>query len=62
VQAWWNSDPHGSIVLIWKNPDEPPAIEIVNIGEPKRDVVEYDGILGVRWKVKVEDKFRSEIT
>ena len=62
VQAWWNADPRGSIVLIWKNPAEPSAIEIVNIGESKRDVIEYDGVLGVRWKVKDEGKSQSQTT
>jgi hypothetical protein len=36
--------------------------EIVNIGESKRDVIEYDGVLGVRWKIKDEDKSQSQTT
>jgi CRISPR-associated protein Cas2 len=60
VEAWWNAEPRGSIVLIWKNPAEPSAIEIVNIGEAKRDVIEYDGVLGVRWKVKDDGKSQSK--
>ena len=59
-EAWWNAEPCGSIVLIWKNPAEPSAIEIVNIGQSKRDVIEYDGVLGVRWKVKDDDKSQSQ--
>jgi hypothetical protein len=34
--------------MIWKNTAEPLEVEIRNLGEPKRDVVEYDGILGIR--------------
>jgi CRISPR-associated protein Cas2 len=56
LEEWWNADARGSIVLIWKNPAEPSSIEIVNIGEPKREVIEYDGVLGVRWKAKDEGK------
>jgi hypothetical protein len=52
VEAWWNAESRGRIVLIWKNPAKPSTIEIVNIGESKRDVIEYDGVLGVRWKVR----------
>jgi len=53
VEAWWNAEPR-------ENPAEPSAIEIVNIGEAKRDVIEYDGVLGVRWKVKDDGKSQSQ--
>jgi CRISPR-associated protein Cas2 len=59
IEEWWNAEPRGSIVLIWKNPAEPFSIQIINIGEPKRDVVEYDGVWSIRWRVKDEGKCDS---
>lgn len=56
VEDWWSADPHGSIVLIWKNPAAASAIEIRNLGEAKRRVIEYDDILGVQWTHKEGDK------
>lgn len=59
VEEWWNADPRGSLVLIWKNPAEPSAIEIKNLGEAKRDIIEYEGVLGVRWKNEDDGKMPS---
>lgn len=50
LQGWWEAEPRGSMVLMWKNPAEPLSIEIRNFGAPKREIVEYDGVLGLRRK------------
>jgi CRISPR-associated protein Cas2 len=47
IEEWYAAEPIGSIVLIWKNPKEPLAIEIRNLGTPKREVIVYDEVLGV---------------
>jgi CRISPR-associated protein Cas2 len=60
VERWWNAEPRGSIVMIWKNTAEPLEVEIRNLGEPKRDIVEYDGILGVRCRVGEDSKLTPE--
>jgi CRISPR-associated protein Cas2 len=57
VERWWNDEPRGSIVMIWKNTAEPSEIEIRNLGEPKRDVVEYNGILGLRSRIGEDPGF-----
>jgi CRISPR-associated protein Cas2 len=60
VERWWKDEPRGSIVMIWKNTAEPLDIEIRNLGEPKREVVEYDGILGLRRGLGAGSKLIAE--
>jgi CRISPR-associated protein Cas2 len=60
VERWWNDEPCGSIVMIWKNTTEPLAVEIRNLGEPRRDVVEYDGILGIRRTLSEDGRLTFE--
>jgi CRISPR-associated protein Cas2 len=60
IEEWFAAEPTGSIVLIWKNPNEPLAIEIRNLGVPKREVIQYDDVLGVLRRSSDEDKLMNE--
>jgi CRISPR-associated protein Cas2 len=57
VQGWWTASPRGSVVYVARDTTKPLGIDLRNLGVPKREVVEYDGIFGIRRSLQDNDKF-----
>lgn len=60
IEEWFAAEPIGSIVLIWKNTNEPMDVEIRNLGTPRREIIEYDDVLGVVRRRLDEGELKNE--
>ena len=56
IEGWWNAQPRGSIVYVARNPAEPLGVELRLLGAPRRNIVEYDGFLGLSRSLTEDDK------
>ena len=45
---WWAFSGKGSLVMTWSAPNKPERQGILMLGEPAKDLVEYDGLYLVR--------------
>ncbi len=45
---WYQAEPQGSIVMVWRDLNEIGGVGIKNLGDPPRELVEMDGL----WLVK----------
>jgi len=41
---WHEAEPHGSIVMVWRDMNETGNVGIANLGSPPRELVEIDGL------------------
>lgn len=41
---WHESEPNGSIVMVWRDINETGSVGIANLGTPPRELVEIDGL------------------
>jgi CRISPR-associated protein Cas2 len=41
---WYEAEPRGSIVMVWRDTNETGGIGIENLGSPPRELVEVDGL------------------
>ena len=41
---WHDSEPRGSVVMIWRDNNETGGVGLVNLGSPPRELVEADGM------------------
>jgi CRISPR-associated protein Cas2 len=44
MSAWHGSDPRGSIVMIWRDPEATGGIGLDHLGTPSKTLVEVDGM------------------
>ncbi len=44
LSDWHNSEPSGSIVMVWRDVNETGSVGIANLGSPPRELVEKDGL------------------
>lgn len=44
LSDWYNAEPRGSIIMVWRDINETGGIGIANLGSPPRDLVEVDGL------------------
>jgi CRISPR-associated protein Cas2 len=45
---WHKYEPHGSLVMIWRDMNSTGGVGIANLGTPARELVEADGMWLVR--------------
>ena len=45
---WYNAEPGGSIVMVWRDMNQTGGIGIATLGSPPRELVEIDGLWLVR--------------
>lgn len=48
LTGWHSAEPRGSLVMVWKDVNEPGGIGIATLGTPLRELVEVDGLWLVR--------------
>jgi CRISPR-associated protein Cas2 len=41
---WHETEPHGSIVMVWRDMNETGSVGIANLGSPPRELIEIDGL------------------
>lgn len=44
LSDWYGTEPHGSIVMVWRDINETGSVGIANLGSPPRELVEMDGL------------------
>ncbi len=50
LSDWHNSEPRGSLVMIWRDVNETGGVGIATLGAPSRELVDVDGLwLTRRW-------------
>ena len=52
LEGWWESLRQGSIVMTWAAPTAAERQGVLTLGEPPKDLVEYDGLYIVRRAIK----------
>src|SRR5215213_6015492 len=57
---WWQAEPRGMGVLIIRNKEKVGKVELKSFGAPKREIVEYDGIYGVKRKAPAVNELKAE--
>jgi len=48
---WHNTEPRGSIVMVWRDANETGGIGIATLGTPPRELVDIDGLWLARRKL-----------
>jgi CRISPR-associated protein Cas2 len=46
--GWYQAEPQGSVVMVWRDPDATGGIGIASLGSPPRELIEVDGLWLVR--------------
>ena len=41
---WHDSEPRGSVVMIWRDNNETGGVGLANLGSPPRELIEADGM------------------
>jgi len=44
LTGWHESEPNGSIVMVWRDMNETGSVGIANLGFPPRELIEIDGL------------------
>ena len=44
LSEWHNSEPRGSLTMIWRDVNETGGVGIASLGTPPRELVEVDGL------------------
>lgn len=44
LESWWESEPRGTILMMYKAKNKPMGLDFRSLGAPKRSIVEYEGI------------------
>ncbi|MFV3076523.1 type I-E CRISPR-associated endoribonuclease Cas2e [Niveispirillum fermenti] len=55
LENWWQSDPQGQAVMIYRDKSKPMEIDFRCLGAPKRDIVDYDGHYALMEMVKMTE-------
>ncbi|WP_417248592.1 type I-E CRISPR-associated endoribonuclease Cas2e [Celeribacter sp.] len=45
VSDWWENLRQGSLTLVWRDTSATGHLQIENLGEPPKDIVDADGVL-----------------
>ena len=48
LDEWWSYYGHGSVVMTWTAPQTAERQGVLTLGEPPKDLVQYDGLYVVR--------------
>jgi CRISPR-associated protein Cas2 len=51
LSDWHNTEPRGSIVMVWRDANETGGVGISTLGSPPREFVEIDGLWLARRKL-----------
>ncbi len=44
LSDWHDTEPRGSIVMVWRDANETGGVGIANLGTPPRELVDMDGL------------------
>ena len=44
MSEWHNSEPTGSLVMVWHDPNEVGGVGINTLGTPPKELIEIDGL------------------
>ena len=42
LERWWQAEPRGMGVMLWRDPKAPMAVTMASFGAPKRRTVEFE--------------------
>lgn len=48
LSDWYQAEPRGSLVMVWRDANETGGIGIATLGSPPRELVDIDGLWLVR--------------
>jgi CRISPR-associated protein Cas2 len=43
LERWWEAEPRGMGMMLWRDKSKPMAIDFRSFGAPKRRIADYDG-------------------
>jgi CRISPR-associated protein Cas2 len=43
LERWWQAEPSGMGVILWRDPQAPMGVTMASFGAPKRRIVEFEG-------------------
>ena len=44
LSDWYHAEPHGSLVMVWRDANQTGGIGIATLGTPPRELVDMDGL------------------
>ncbi|WP_081417775.1 type I-E CRISPR-associated endoribonuclease Cas2e [endosymbiont of Riftia pachyptila] len=50
LSDWHNTEPRGSVVMVWRDANETGGVGIATLGSPPRELIEIDGLWLARRK------------
>ena len=56
LEGWWEAEPRGVGLLLWRDKSKPMSIDMRSFGAPKRDIVEIDDHYALRKSARDEGK------
>jgi CRISPR-associated protein Cas2 len=56
MNDWHRHEPHGSLVMVWRDLNAVGGIGIANLGNPPRELIEADGMWLVRRRASSAEK------
>ena len=59
LREWWTHYARGSVVMTWAAPSTAERQQVLTLGEPAKELVEYDGIHLVRREAEKESSSGS---
>ena len=42
LERWWQAEPRGTGVMLWRDPKAPMGVTMASFGAPKRRIVEFE--------------------
>ena len=48
LERWWDAEPNGSGLLVWRDKTKPMSIDMKSFGAPRRDIVEIEDHYALR--------------
>lgn len=55
LEIWWQGDPRGQAIMIYRDKSKPMEIDFRCLGAPKRDIVDYDDHYALIERVKTAE-------
>ena len=52
LSDWWSANDQGSVVMTWAAPNSAERQGVAFLGEPPKELVEYDGVYIVRSELR----------
>ena len=61
LERWWQAEPSGTVVMLWRDPAKPMGIDFMSLGDTKREIAEFDGHWALRRRISAPAQSRPSM-